>query len=369
MTYDKSHQENGRNITNNQTVKTQLSLLAVFCVPLLAMCCKDNGITPIDYVQPGRRDYAWTIDTISPSQFGPSMYPLQSIWGSAPTDVWAGGENVTPNYNLFHYDGNKWSASKIGANISPIFGFGPNNVWIGGNDGQIWHYDGLAWKKSFSYSPAAGFYACDIVDIWGPKADDCYASGVILGTSSDDSQRGFVLHFDGTTWKETYKADFYSQFGRIRKEDGVAYIDGLKIGYTQTDTVVFYQLSGTTLKEIYSNTYSKIVFGTLNDIGGKVYFVIARDIFRFVNGGFVKQFWFNEPNYGYQIYGRTEKDIFVRMEDGLAHYNGTDTKYLLSFSNSYTGIAQTPAIFEKEVFFILRDRSSAANMVLHGKLN
>jgi hypothetical protein len=184
-------------------------------------------------------------------------------------------------------------------------------------------------------------------------------------------QRGFVLHYDGSTWSKVYEADFYSQFRKIRGESDKKYIDNIQLSYGKNgapDTIQLYELRNSDLNVIYSNTIDNITYESFNKIGESVFFLISQNVFRYLNGNFEKLISFNEPNFGYQIYGRSSKDIFIRMRDGLAHYNGTDVQYLFRFSNSYTSIRNVPAIFNKEIFFCVFDPINNINMVLHGKL-
>jgi hypothetical protein len=272
---------------------------------------------------------------------------------------------------MFHFDGTKWSNYEVppGCNGSTLFGFSPSDVWLGGGDGNIWHYNGQDWSLNFKYQPN-GWRGISVNDIWGKSSNDIYAVGVVF-YDPQMFQRGFVLHYDGSTWSKVYEADFYSQFRKIRGESDKKYIDNIQLSYGKNgapDTIQLYELRNSDLNVIYSNTIDNITYESFNKIGESVFFLISQNVFRYLNGNFEKLISFNEPNFGYQIYGRSSKDIFIRMRDGLAHYNGTDVQYLFRFSNSYTSIRNVPAIFNKEIFFCVFDPINNINMVLHGKL-
>ncbi|MDP4197540.1 MAG: hypothetical protein Q8940_21010, partial [Bacteroidota bacterium] len=85
-------------------------------------------------------------------------------------------------------------------------------------------------------------------------------------------------------------------------------------------------------------------------------------------GNLKKRFSINEPNYNYYIFGRNDKDVFISEIDGLAHYNGTDTQYLLKYPVTqymHAGVV----LFEKEVFCSFTEtRYNGMNMIAHGKL-
>jgi hypothetical protein len=118
----------------------------------------------------------------------------------------------------------------------------------------------------------------------------------------------------------------------------------------------------------------------IDEVGGRVYFILSHDICRyeqkneyfttgeyFSNGNFAKQFSINDPNFDDQIYGCNEKNIFINMQDGIVHYNGTDLQYLFRFSHNFT-YTPVPAIFENDVFFRVYDGADDVLTVMHGKL-
>jgi hypothetical protein len=75
---------------------------------------------------------------------------LNAVWGACPNDVWAVGERPPVNQGgvvssggvLWHFDGQSWSEVSI-SGLPPLFaveGTGPDDVWIGGLDGTIYHH-------------------------------------------------------------------------------------------------------------------------------------------------------------------------------------------------------------------------------------
>jgi hypothetical protein len=346
-------------------------LLLGFCS--LSLTCK-SPTSPDDNIQPGNRNYIWTVDTLH--------YLWQSslggIWGSSPTNIWCGGYE-----DLFHYDGTTWSHwPGITCDVNTIFGFSASDVWIGGNDGKIWHFNGNSWTENFVYRPD-GLTNVSICNIYGKNANDIYAVGGI--TYNNTTQRGFILHYDGSGWKEVYKTNYQSWFIRVRVENSTAYIFGEKIDYTSggdtvlTETYFLYRFQNGILKQIYSGSEG-MGWTMIDEIGGRVYFILSHDICRyeytneyfktgeyFSNGKFVKQFSIDDPKFNYQIYGRNIKDIFATVYDGIMHWNGTDLKYLVKYSNDFMYIP-VPAIFDKDVFFGVVDGLNNVVIVAHGKL-
>ena len=91
--------------------------------------------------------------------------PLNALWGSGPSDVWAAGNSGT----LLHYDGKAWSvaATRTDGALYRIFRSGPRELWATGY-GHLRHYDGTTWQSVNIGSPAtllAG-WASDATHIW-----------------------------------------------------------------------------------------------------------------------------------------------------------------------------------------------------------
>jgi hypothetical protein len=347
-------------------------LLLGFC--LLSLTCK-SPTAPGENVQPGSRNYTWTVDTVITP-----MNSLGSIWGASPNDIWTGGQGGTGWTRLFHYDGVRWTnwSEYIGCTINTLYGFSANDVWMGGEDGKIWHFDGSHWTENFVYRPENA-YTVEIMNIYGTNYGDVYAVGVISYSAAIDNinQRGFILHNDGSGWKEVYRANYYSQFALVRGEDGIIFI----LNWTflaSGDFLSIYQFDGMVIKEIYSGMVDTKGFARFDEVGGKVYFILSHGIYLYEytydfiskskSGSFVKQFSIDDPNFYSRISGRNEKDILVSIQRGMAHWNGSDLQNLVVFSNNYTYGSWPPSIFEKDIFFPAYDASSGANFVFHGKL-
>jgi hypothetical protein len=339
-------------------------IVSALLILLIQLSCT-NPTEPPSELEPGRRDYIWTVDTIQTSN-----NDLYALWGSSPTDLWLGGAGgITNHDNLWHFSGDKWRPFSQYVAVFPntIFGFAQDDVWIGGGDGLIYHFDGIRWSEAFVYKPV-GYYNVHIADIYGLSPDDVYAVGVIF-YDQQETQRGFILHYDGSKWKEIYQSTSFSQFQRIRVEKDQIFILGIRVDYINSDhVIVFYEYKDNELIEIFSEHISFIKGGGISMIGAEVYFVINRELNRYINGEFVKVMSFNEPNFGYQLYGRNMKDIFISMKDGLAHYDGRDFEYLYKYKNNLTSIRNVPQTFEKEIFFSIRDFINNVHFVLHGKL-
>jgi hypothetical protein len=337
----------------------------LFFISLFIISISCDSIEPTDELKPGRRDYIWTVDTLdSPNNV------IKSIWGAVVNDVWAVGPGgITAYDGLWHFDGNIWQPYEQALPISPecIYGITQNDIWMGGSDGKIFRFNGTLWNQDNSIvrEDTAGNW---INYIWGDSPQVLYALGRAYLTN-EPLPRSFILHFNGSNWKEIYFSPKQLQFFSIREENNKLFLSGLiKTNTVEPDTLFFYKMENNIVNEIYRNTMDKITFMNLSQIGEKTYFLIGQDLFEYVKGIFIKVISFSDPMFGYQAYGRSEKDIFLRMKDGLAHYNGDDIEYLYHFSNNYTSILNEPLLLEKDVFFVIHDNLNDYNLILRGKL-
>ncbi len=335
-------------------------LLFIFLNLNLFLNLSCNTIEPTDDLKPGRRDYVWTVDTLdSPNN------ELRRTWASSENDAWAVGPGgITAYDGLWHFDGTEWQPFPQALSISPesIYGFAQNDVWIGGNDGKIFHFNGNEWLQNYVYSKQASNYVF-IVELWGTAPNDLYAIAIV----GDDGFKSAILHYNGINWKEIYYSEFPIQFFRVQKEEGILYLSGLILTNGSQD-VAFYEYKNNMIKEIYRKSLGEITFGTLSQIGDKTYFLIDKDLCRFINGNFVKVITFNVEQFGYGAYGRNEKDIFLSMRDGLAHYNGENVEYLYRFSNNNTNPFPYPVNLRNAVFFPAHDKNNDLNLILRGHL-
>ncbi|MCF7804047.1 MAG: hypothetical protein K9N46_11925 [Candidatus Marinimicrobia bacterium] len=345
------------------SVTDGFSSLIVFLAFFMAGC-NNNPVTPKD-LEPGRRDYIWTVDTLNM----PMNY-IASVWGASPNDVWAVGAGGTYKDRLLHYDGEDWSTytnEPIWCTGNVIFGFSEDDIWMGGGAGWlehgagIWHYDGAKWSQYYVYN-IKNSPIMYVQDIWGAAPDNIYASGLfVFNEDSTENAYGFLLHFNGKNWEEIAKADFESQFLTVREENGTVYL--FSSSSRVDGNYHFYKLEEKKLVRLYSNSDARGLYS----IDGNVYFVIGQGIFRHLNEKFVEQLSINNENFTGPIYGRNEVDLFFGMVDGLTHYNGTGVEYLYTSPQKNITLRKNAAVFKREVFFCALNKN-LKNLVFHGEL-
>jgi len=164
---------------------------------------------------------------------------VDAVWGTGSGNVFA-----VASPNILHYNGSKWTKKTpvFGASLRAVWGSGPKNVLVIGNDwfkvggkGIALRYNGATWTKEkvptyeylydvwvdksgeafavggspFSKSTtilryskskwtsmmSAGVWA--LTTVWGSGPSDVFAAG----TTGGGSNPGTVLHFNGVSWK------------------------------------------------------------------------------------------------------------------------------------------------------------------------
>lgn len=341
--------------------KLHYYFFTLLLILLLAGCELLQRYEPDKPLEPGRRDYVWKVDTM----YSPPEGFIEDIWGSSPNDVWAVGGG-TGIYQLFHYNGVKWETVPwTGGDLRSINGFAPNNVWAGGTDGKIYHFDGSRWSLAYRYRPE-DTSGSDINDIWGTAPNNLYVTGVTL--YPEDRFRGFLLHYNGKDWSELWVTESTVQLNRTRRDGNGIFLQGIDI-HSTPDRVIIYRYANRKMIEEYGGSSNEAYLTTLNLIGNRIYYVIGNTVNVYQKGRFYERLQITNANFGYHVYGRHEKDIFIRMNNGLVHYNGENLEYLFNHNRSLLSLSRNAMIFEKAVFFIVNDYNEGTNYIYHGTLN
>ena len=346
-------------------MKRYLKFAETIILITIFLSCNSNPLE--EPIAPGRRDYTWTVDTLN----SPFNY-FFGLWGSKHDDVWAVGSGGSSTDRLWHFDGIKWSLY----NKEPIFctgnalwGSTKNNVWMVGGDGKIWHYNGIVWSENFVYK-VDNAYSISIEDIWGRSNNDIYAVGLIT-LNSNKEQNGFILYFNGNKWSEIYRANYSSQFNGVLGDSKNIFVSGARItninNHITIDSMYIKRLINNSLKNVIAaNDGSWVEPAT---VGGNVHFVSGNELYKYENNSVKKVYNFAGYNFGQAVYGRSMNDLFVRMTDGIAHYNGIDIVYLFKFNDNFASYVGRPLDFGDYIFFNIADIGNGRNYNLRGKLN
>jgi len=340
----------------------KITFLLLIPFSLLLNTCDSNPINGDDDIPPGRRDYEWTVDTL----FLP-FNPFTGITGTSPTDVWAVGPGGDADKTIYHFDGQVWQTDLIPRPFSPlaVSSLSGNSVWSSGLQGKIWKYNGNEWIEHYRL-PTSGDTLVILQDIFAISETDIYAVGQYFISAQD--YWGIILRYSGNNWEEIIIPKTRTLFEKIRKNiDGKIYLRGLTQQDLNENDYQLYEFDGTTLIEIKSGSQNKDEFGNIIALNSKIDFIIGFDLFSYNRNSFLKIGRLSDdPKFLDVGWGRNEKDIFLGMRDGIAHYNGENTIYL--YQSSENIFVRLGIVFEKEVFFIGRD-SNGNNLMFHGKLN
>lgn len=334
------------------------NLIFVIIFILISVKC-DTTEPPIDTLQPGRRDYSWTVDTLNIP-----FTILTSIWGTSTNDLWAIGPGGDLDKTIYHFDGTTWKNDGISRPISPkaIFGFSSNDIWIGGREGRIWHYVN-SWKQDTIFS-IPGYSIIGIEYLWGDSPSSLFATGY-AADSLGKNQIGILWKYNGSKWSNINIPEMSYSLVKIQRErisNQNYFVLGFKYEPFFDDTLIVFEYNGSNLKPILSG--SAVGF---EKIGGEMIFVSNKSLYKYSGTNLIKFRDISEFNFLGLILGRNNKDIFLGMEDGIAHFNGNDVKYLIHFDNAHVNLTGA-TIFEEDIIFLAYDFNSQVNLVFRGKV-
>jgi hypothetical protein len=341
-------------------MKILLLSAALLISSLVLFSCKKNPVSPDDNVQPGRRDYVWTVDTLD------APYDTYyRMWGSSPTDVWCVSSGDWEK-SIAHFDGNKWTLFGVPGLIVPysIYGFSSDNIFIGAENGKIWQFDGSSWNLSAQLIKDEHN---DIVfeNMWGDSPDNLFAFGA-YPDSNGLFNNSVIVNYKNNNWTMLNTDELNGIVANLfkNKTDEKIYSQVIKFSNTY-DTTFIYSYSQDKYTKLFSSIWDSY-WENISLINNEVYFVLRTEIARRVNNKFQTVFKLDNTNFYHYIWGRNSKDIFIEMKDGLAHYNGSDIEYLFNFFIPRTHIYGA-VLFENEVFFLVSE--PGLNLIYRGKLN
>lgn len=320
---------------------------------IVIISCKNGVVTPDDSnATPGRRDYTWVADTIN----NPFLV-FQNIWGNDINNIWTAG--IMMSNALYKYDGNKWSLDDRVYISDPkaIWGY-ENNVWIGNDKGSIWKFssDINSYNQELTDFKVNGklvdFYAMS-----GISDNEIFAVGY-------NYTNPVIVKYNSIRWILAELLPDSGGFTKIiysPKND--KYYLLLDLSDYSSQIMEYNRIS---LKKIYQCPPSSTLPG-LSAIDGYAYFTIEQKIYRYFRGNMEFIFEVNDQNFGGVVWGRNRNDILIKMHDGIAHYNGTDWKYLFKVAEP-TWLEPHSAILEKDVFIPAKIQRTGYPIIYHGIL-
>jgi hypothetical protein len=340
---------------NPLTILLRLYPILVISLILLNISCSRQITEPIDDATPGRRDYVWTVDTITTDPF----VNVSRMWGSGSNDLW------TVGYYLHHFDGTFWSLIK-GFYPSAIFGFAQNDVWAvcNGKKAQFFHFDGQQWSLFSGIYNSDSSYMC-FNNIWGDAPNNIYAVGFSQPSSTEYKQ--LILHYDGKKWSTVSAPDMRFIIYDVRVSGNKLIFTGSN-EETYASTYKVLEFDGVSFKGLYSGTDD----AEMSSIYSTIYFYIGKKVYQYHNGYLHLYKDWNSINYIGGFWGRSEKDVFVGTVDSagcyaINHYNGDNIMTLITMWGKRIGFYNCQ-LYEKEVAFLGCDYNSGVTFCIHGKL-
>ena len=346
--------------------KNTAVIILALVLSFLLFSCKSPTGPAADNTPPGRRDYVWTVDTINTPYDA-----IGRMWGSSPTDLWTTSAGSW-GQSISHFDGeNRSSYGVSGINVPwAVYGFSHNEVYIGAENGKIWKYNGNSWTL-FAELTKDGHTDLHFENIWGKSPNDLYAFGAYPDENTVFNKT-VIAHFNNNVWNTINTDNLVGTAVHLYKNgpDNKIYIQ-LIGGVDNVDSTKIYEYSQKKFILLYGNVWTKGLQADISLINNEVYFILGNRIAIRENNQFKTILNVENPNFYQRIWGRNSKDIFLLMTDGLAHYNGTDVKYLFHFTlggvKPWTQIYGA-ALFEKDTFFLAYEPTTHLNLIYHGKL-
>ncbi len=150
-------------------------------------------------------------DSVAWAQSYAAGTPLYAVWGSSPTDLWAGGDG-----GLFHGTGTSpatmvWTAVPVAAPIRSIWGRSAADVWATGYKGStssftgyVLHYSGPPDAEDagtgWTVDPVAEAFPTRFTKVWGTSDADVWLGGQIGTTNDARVLRGRPNEAGGYDW-------------------------------------------------------------------------------------------------------------------------------------------------------------------------
>jgi hypothetical protein len=216
---------------------------------------------------------------------------VRSIGGLASDDFWAFGSAAVEGSALFHWDGTTWHQ------IPAPFGHGarlwvaaPNQVFVvsdgsGPNQG-LWYYDGTSFRQLLA----------EIVGgLWGRSPTDVFVSA-----------RGGMLHFDGSTWRDTGVLGSTAYWGTADQIFSVS-------------AWAMFRYDGAVLEQVCSVPYGTLLKGIWGTSPSNIYIVGSGGVVRHYDGSRCWNVWLGTDELFESVWG-LGSDIVV---GGSGAYLGT----------------------------------------------
>lgn len=350
-------------MNNNNPFIPALVFTYLLTIVILIAC--DDTPTGPEEPPPGRRDYVWEVHKINK----PNLY-YTDIWGSDTNNVWVVSLG-SPEYNVIHFDGEKWEHPKQNFmyDMEGVWGY-EDKVWTAAKRGRIYKFENENFTSELDLPIDESKEFIVFFDIAGKNENEIFSVGVtgyFENGYSVNPANAIIYNYNGNGWKEFYKYESFGGFTQIKyssRRD--RYYLSLSREYdNKPDTVGVFEFDGKKLKKIYIGNRSDGTT-TINTINDEIYLKIGNTFYEY-DGGFNKILTVNDEDFGGQVWGRNKNDLFIRMQHGIIHYNGNNLEYIVTLSQNQRP-GSSAVVFENQIFFVVVDYASSYNYIYRGKL-
>ena len=359
-----------------------VTVLSLGWITLITSCDTTEPPPPPPPPPKDPRTYTWTYDTLAyPGSFQTLMW---DIWASSPTDIYVVGHNdLLGQGTMYHFDGTGWASTRFhvaeggpivgGLSLSRVFGFDANNIYVVGerrfqnpnpppntvDSSLIIRFDGITWREH----PVVG--GRSLRGVWGRNASDIWVGGL------DRT----MFHFDGSTWSRdsvsvSAPSDGLFQLNRISGHDSSLYALGSSIDY-QVNIRLYYffeRRSGVWAPVDSFTEVSTHKWGAANMWATKTggLYSSGLGVFRMDGNSWIKILPSASAFWGIHVLNC--QSVFSVGDFGKAyHYDGTDWFQFTNLED--TSVIYTAVwAFENEAFIVgIIPGPPQKTIVLHGR--
>jgi hypothetical protein len=184
-------------------MKRKLILIIPVIINLIAISCKDNGVSSSSGIKTPR-EMTWTSITLtSPDSTSSQLLP-ENLVAFSPTDMWLVCWCDVARGLLWHYNADGWKESNIfgdvgGMRVNDVAGRSSYDLWAAGYSGKnifLGHYNGSKWTREDNMGIDG-----EILDMCKDDEGNIWACG----------RNGVILKYSDNKWvADTIKIAFQS---------------------------------------------------------------------------------------------------------------------------------------------------------------
>jgi hypothetical protein len=158
--------------------------------------------------------FEWDTDSLTGLTGGQLILGiLRGVWAADRNNCWVCGDvpPATPptsqtEGSLAYWNGSYWTNIQLPGSASAleaIWGFSASDVWVCGQNKQLWHWNGATWTNESGNLPLWMFGTPHLYGIWGSAPDDIFVVGSAPGFGN-----AVIAHYNGVTWTDQASGSF-----------------------------------------------------------------------------------------------------------------------------------------------------------------